>query len=607
MPTESQAAEAQRLLTQHTVQLEDVDKKINDLVVYRDQQVQSVLEETGADIKKLREEHRAALTAIEEQKKTRISAIQKRWKEKTGPLHTKREQIQVLSDEQRFILAPVRKLPLELLFNIFEHFVCEDGSPWTLALVSVAWNNVMFSTCSLWSTVHVEIDTTCIKSANSSLRRLKAHLRHAGTRCLLDVHLVFNIADTKPSTKKVLKACELIGGRDMLARWRSVTIINAPFALTQEQLEPLFAHPVPNLRSLSVELRGSSNLFKILLKMIDTSAKALRILSVDKRTLLKFKNCPKTLKRVEVLRYREESRHSNRKPAYYRRLLEVFPLMRALKEVELPGYILENCQTQDWMRSVETATFFRLMKCQTTLFDPQKDYLLNLRQLILDSCPPFPFQRPWIKTPNLRVLKVVGDLEFASFFDTPILDDLCLICHHAPMGIKHWGIQEKVVLKYLYNSPFGAPKIRHLRLETVAPAAETIEFLKRVPWLGRLTIEECARLRLSYDLFAALKEVAEDEVYSDSLPQGEMEMYTAYQNLTMRARFTDRFDHDDWITEAVPVRSIPPPQGKMAMCPTLQNLTIKALVKSRPHLSEWVTEVVAVRQNLGETFEGIVF
>lgn len=594
MPTESQATEARQLLTQHVVELEDVDKEINDLVVYRDQQVQSVLEE-----------HKAALIAIEEQKKTRMEAIQKRWKEKMGPLQTKRGRIQASSDEQRFILAPVRKLPLELLVNIFEHFVCEDGSPWTLALVSVAWSNVMFSTCSLWSTVHVDINP---RSANLSLKRLKAHLRRAGTRHLLDVHLAFN---TKLRTNKLLNACELIGGRDMLARWRSVTLINTPVTLTQEQLEPLFAHPLPNLRSLSVESRRSdmffnvinelidSNiLFKVLLKSIDTSAKALRILSVDQHILVKFRDYPNTLRRVEVLRCSGDS--SSCGP-----LSEVFPLMRALNEVELPGYILEHCQTQDWLRSVETATFHELPTRSTTLFDPRKEYLLNLRQLSLIDCPRFYSQRPWIKTPNLRVLKVVGDLKFASFFDTPILDDLCLIGHE-PTLTTRLGEHEEA-LRYLYDNPFGAPKIRHLRLETMVPAAETIEFLKKVPWLERLTIQESPRIRLSYDLFAALKQVVEDVVHSDGPPQGEMAIRPAFQNLRI-PRFTSQSDLPEWITEAVAVRSNPPPQGKMAMCPTLQNLTIKALsAASQPDLSEWVTEVVTVRRNLGETFKGIVF
>jgi hypothetical protein len=144
MPTESQAAEAQQLLTQHAVQLEDIDKEIEALAVDRDQQVQSVMEETGPEIRRLRalEQHQAALAAIGEQKKTRIATINKQWKRKSGALLTKRKRIQVSSDEQHSLLASVRKLPSELLVNVFEHFVREGGSPWTLPLVSLEQSGV---------------------------------------------------------------------------------------------------------------------------------------------------------------------------------------------------------------------------------------------------------------------------------------------------------------------------------------------------------------------------------------------------------------------------------------------------------------------------------
>lgn len=558
MPNESQAAEAQRLLAQHAAQLEDVDKKIEDLVVDRDQQVQSVVEENEPEIKRLRtliKEHRAALRAIEEQKNTRISAIENRWKEKTGALHTKRNRIQGLAGEQHSLLAPIRRLPLELLVYIFEHFVREDGSPWTLAHVSVVWSKVAFSTCSLWSKVHVNIDRTCTKTANSSLRRLEAHLGRTGTRSLLDLRIVCNSGDIIPTKKQFLKACKLIGGRDMLARWGSVTLIHAPFEFTQEELEPIFSHPLPNLYSLSIEssLRPST-LFTILFKMIDASAKAFRILSVGQGVPIDLREFPNTLKRIKVLRYREQYSYL---PPSTRNLC----LMQALEEVELPGCMLKLCHTQDWMQSVKTATFFKLEIGSTSLFDPQKEYLLNLRQLSLIDCPPFSCQHPRIKTPNLRVLKVAGDLAVTSCFDTPILDDLCLISHTPPRTFQSRK-REKEVLKGLFNNPFEVPKIKHLQLE--APAAATTELLKKLPGLERLTIQEYPSSRLTSHLFAALKEVVEDVVHADG-----------------------------------------PPQTTMAMCPTLQNLTIKPR-RPRPQLSEWVTEVVTVRRNLGETFEGVV-
>ena len=232
---------------------------------------------------------------------------------------------------QHSLLASVRKLPSELLVNIFEHFIREDGSPWTLARVSVAWSKVVLKTCSLWSTIPVEIDSTSIRTANSSLKRLEAHL--------LDIRLLFKPESTGDTTKQIFKPCELIGGRDMLARWRSVTLMQSPFNLTQEQLESLFAHPIPNLHSLSIGSRCTSRLPTILLKMIDTSTQVFRILSFPQQSWpMDLRVYPNLLKCTEVLRYTINEEEFPYEPS----LSESLPLMRALKEVELSGSIVAH-------------------------------------------------------------------------------------------------------------------------------------------------------------------------------------------------------------------------------------------------------------------------
>lgn len=565
MPTESEVAEAQRSLIQDAVQLGDLDKNIEALATDCDQQVHLVMEETGPDITRLRaliKEHQDDIEAIEEQNETRIAAIKKRWKEITEALQTKRKRIQVSFDIQLSLLAPVRKLPSELLFNIFEHFVRDGGSPWTLALVSVAWRKVMFSICSLWSTIDVGIDT-------KSLKRVEAHLRRSGTHSLLDLRLSFHPhkKHRTPTKKQVLKACKLIGGSDMLARWGSVTLIRPPYMLVQQELEPFFAHPLPNLHSLSVEPQNSDVLLNILLKMIDTSAKAFRILSVNEQSLSDLRAYPNTLKHVEVFRCRDNGRDQ----FWNQPVFKCLSFMRSLKEIELPGSIVPEYETPVWMRSVQNATFYRLdIKLFDFQMEHQKEYLLNLRQLTLSHCFSPHYRDLRIKTPNLRVLKVVEDFAVTPCFDTPILDDLCLISHR-----RTWTRvseeREYGDLKGLLDLSFGAPKTRHLQLENMAPVAGIIIFLKKMPELERLTILEAPAATLSYGLFAALKEVVEDVLRADG-----------------------------------------PSQSKMALCPTLQSLTIKAqppglfTSERQAQLSKWVTEVVNVRRNSGETFEGVV-
>ena len=560
MPTEGEAAEAQRVLTKNAVQLEGIDKEMEALIVDRDQRVQSIVEDTGLEIDRLRalvKEHQAALAAIEEQKKTRIVAINKEWKQKTGVLQMKRNRIHALTNVQHSLLASVRKLPSELLVNIFEHFIREGGNPWTLARVSVAWSKVVLSTCSFWSTIHVEIDPTSIRTANSSLKRLEANLRRAGTRTLLDIRLLFKPEGRVDTTKQIIKACALIGGRDMLARWRSVTLIQSPVNLTKGQLESLFAHPIPNLQLLSIESKCTSSLLTILLKMIDTSAEAFRVLSFIRQSYpMDLKSYPSILKCTEVLRCADDEEEYWHEPS----LSESLSRMQGLKEIELPGSIMEDHPSYDWMRSVEKATF-RLYYRSNDLFGRQKEYLLNLRRLSLIHCSHHFSWSPWIKIPNLRFLEVVGDLAVASCFDTAILDDLLLI---SDIRTRKSGKLEEQVLDQLCDNPSGAPKTRHLQLKTMASPVHIIGFLKRMPELERLTIQEHSYLPLSNDLFAALKEV-EDVVHADGTSE-----------------------------------------RKMVVCPTLQDLTVEAQSKDKPHLLKWVAEVVTVRRNLGETFEGVV-
>jgi hypothetical protein len=561
MPTESQAADAERVLTEHSIQLEVIDKEIEALVVDRDQQLQLIADETGPEINRLRalvKEHQAALAAIEEKEKNHIAVINREWEEKSGLLQTNRNRIQALSNVHHSLLAPVRKMPLELLVNIFGHFVREGGSPWTLGLVSVAWSKVVFSTCPLWSTINAEIDLATTRTANLSHKRLETHLRYTGTRALLDLRLSFINESRRDITKQALKTCELIGGKDMLARWRSLTLIKSPSDRIQAQMTPLFAHPLPNLHSLSIVSGWGHGFLSVLFKMIDTSAKAFRVLSVVQWILIDFRGYPNILRRVEVFQCITNA-HIHPYGARPRPgLLESLSLMRALKEVDLPGNILSHCQTPDWARGVEKATFSNLNIGPTGLFAPQKNYLLNLGQLSLIHCYPSSFSpQPRVKMPNLRSLKVVGQPGVTSCFETPILDELLLIS-----GV-HISIREEGVLKGLWDNPFGAPKTRRLHLEAVVPPAETIELLKKMPGLESLTLQERPTFSISNDLLAALKEV-EDVVQASGLPQ-----------------------------------------RKMVVCPRLHNLTIKVRSNNVSNLSKWVAEVVAVRRSLGETFEGV--
>jgi hypothetical protein len=67
-----------------------------------------------------------------------------------GPIIERIEELQQLNDHDRSLIAPIRKLPAELLGYVFQHHVDLDHSPWVLILVSRSWRHTAMTTPSLW-------------------------------------------------------------------------------------------------------------------------------------------------------------------------------------------------------------------------------------------------------------------------------------------------------------------------------------------------------------------------------------------------------------------------------------------------------------------------
>jgi F-box-like len=73
----------------------------------------------------------------------------------TGPIIERIEELQQLNDHDRSLIAPIRKLPAELLGYVFQHHVDLDSSPLVLTLVSRSWRHTAMTTPSLW--VHLSL------------------------------------------------------------------------------------------------------------------------------------------------------------------------------------------------------------------------------------------------------------------------------------------------------------------------------------------------------------------------------------------------------------------------------------------------------------------
>ncbi|KAL1687320.1 hypothetical protein GGG16DRAFT_36546, partial [Schizophyllum commune] len=70
-------------------------------------------------------------------------------------LHDLRETLEVRLQSTRAYLAPVRRLPLELLSDIFIYSVADEGDPTMVALMTLShvcssWRTAVWSTPELW-------------------------------------------------------------------------------------------------------------------------------------------------------------------------------------------------------------------------------------------------------------------------------------------------------------------------------------------------------------------------------------------------------------------------------------------------------------------------
>ena len=66
------------------------------------------------------------------------------------PIIERIDELQQLNHYDRSLIAPIRKLPAELLGYIFQHHIDLDNSPWVLTLVSRSWRHTAMTTPSLW-------------------------------------------------------------------------------------------------------------------------------------------------------------------------------------------------------------------------------------------------------------------------------------------------------------------------------------------------------------------------------------------------------------------------------------------------------------------------
>ncbi|SJL15145.1 uncharacterized protein ARMOST_18630 [Armillaria ostoyae] len=114
------------------------------------------------------------LTTEEEKLQQMLTKIHDTVKEKAGLLHREKERVLAAINNRKRVLSPVRRLPVEILFQIFLHTIefpvrCTQGSDsdvlwdfhptdnpvWSLECVSKQWRMVAMSSPQLWSYINI--------------------------------------------------------------------------------------------------------------------------------------------------------------------------------------------------------------------------------------------------------------------------------------------------------------------------------------------------------------------------------------------------------------------------------------------------------------------
>jgi F-box-like len=95
------------------------------------------------------------LKATTKERSAKLEELELACLTRTGPIIERIEELQQLNDHDKSLIAPIRKLPPELLGHVFQYHINLNNSPWVLTLVSRSWRHTAMTTPSLW--VHLSL------------------------------------------------------------------------------------------------------------------------------------------------------------------------------------------------------------------------------------------------------------------------------------------------------------------------------------------------------------------------------------------------------------------------------------------------------------------
>lgn len=432
-----------------------------------------------------REEYDACIAEANRLKGEQIAAILKchnaevykitvSWNQKEANIMAQMKQIEERLTHQRGLVAPVKRLPSEVLSEIFTIQVDRGGTPWTLLSVCRLWNAVASSTPRIWRYIQIDYDRGYFDSASSFQHCFtNAHFEKALSRTgAVPLNLSFGLyggedeaADSKRfgalfnTLTKVLDRCDTLELRDT----------HGPLLAEYQELFATLHIPTPSaLRCLRVGTGwGESSITQKILVASNHESAVLRELSITGdgplvHALAEFQVLLKGLTSfsANALQFPEDTLAAMPPLSYYSQI----------------GFRLALSQMSRVFGPLQEAEFFYVE------FQLGSIQFGNLRKLTIQGCT-IPVQPKAINVPVLDTLVFEGESWLPILaFDCPRLSRLEL-----DRGPSSKSVAKKEV-NQIWGSESGFTQLKVLKINLVMHDDDLVAILKRLVALECLFI-----------------------------------------------------------------------------------------------------------------------
>ncbi|KAG8826248.1 hypothetical protein FRC17_008310 [Serendipita sp. 399] len=249
------------------------------------------LQNVEGDNEKRKEIQRRYKSARKKQSKLRREAF--------APIRSELEKLERLNELQCASIAPIRRVPPEVLVNMFECYIYLDESPVHLMQVCGHWKEVAWSSPSLWGKIRVshstQPETSCSETEEShillysfggnigTLRILNEYLlcstedevnaaiAHSGKRSPLDLHIEVTLSLQIENLPRLMRT--LMGKSVGHRIWRLKLDLDPPSdAFTEKDIQEFLADSYPALTNLSTRITQKSLVKFIMPRLLTTMA-----------------------------------------------------------------------------------------------------------------------------------------------------------------------------------------------------------------------------------------------------------------------------------------------------------------------------------------------